>query len=147
RKRAERWKVSDNWRARVELYQIRYFLALCDTLNFIRAAEKCRISQPALTRAIQKLERELGGLLIHREGRRTHLTELGHVVRPMLEQVLAQAERTRAVAERHRKKTPKAVKLGFLPSIGLHRFAPLLAEFSRKHPGIELHLVEAPLPA
>src|SRR5215470_402130 len=72
---------------RMELYQIRYFLALCETLNFARAAERCNVSQPSLTRAMQKLEQELGGLLVHRERRRTHLTELGELVRPMLEEV------------------------------------------------------------
>ena len=64
----------------MELYQIRYFLALCETLNFARAAERCNVSQPSLTRAVQKLEQELGGLLIRRERRRTHLTELGELV-------------------------------------------------------------------
>jgi len=36
----------------MELFQVRYFLALARTLNFTRAAEACNVSQPALTRAI-----------------------------------------------------------------------------------------------
>src|SRR2546429_236839 len=80
---------------RMELHQIRYYLALCETLNFARAAERCNVSQPSLTRAVQKLEQELGGLLIRREGRRTHLTELGRIVRPMLQEVVAHAQLTR----------------------------------------------------
>ena len=44
----------------MELYQIRYFLAVSDTLNFTRAAEQCHVSQPSLTRAVKKLEGELG---------------------------------------------------------------------------------------
>jgi DNA-binding transcriptional LysR family regulator len=40
----------------MEMHQIRYFLAVCETLNFMRAAEQCNVTQPALTRAIQKLE-------------------------------------------------------------------------------------------
>lgn len=56
----------------MELHEIRYFLALSRTLNFTRAAEACHVSQPALTRAIQKMEDELGGLLFARErGTRT----------------------------------------------------------------------------
>ncbi|MBY0421745.1 MAG: LysR family transcriptional regulator, partial [Parvularculaceae bacterium] len=61
----------------MEMQQIRYFLALSRTLNFTRAAEECNVSQPALTRAIQALEAELGGELIRREHSRSHLTELG----------------------------------------------------------------------
>ena len=53
------------------------FLALARTLNFTRAAEQCNVTQPALTKAIQKLEQELGGTLIHRERHLTQLTELG----------------------------------------------------------------------
>ena len=49
------------------MHQIRYFLALCETLNFARAAETCNVSQPALTRAVRKLEEELGGLLLRRD--------------------------------------------------------------------------------
>ena len=58
------------------------------------------MSSPSLTRAVQKLEQELGGLLIRRERRLTHLTELGRLVRPMLAEVLAQAEGTKTAANR-----------------------------------------------
>ena len=51
----------------MEMPHIRYFLAVCETLNFTRAAEQCHVTQPALTRAVQKLEEELGGLLFRRE--------------------------------------------------------------------------------
>jgi DNA-binding transcriptional LysR family regulator len=47
----------------MEMHEIQYFLGVCDTLNFNRAAERCHVSHPALTRAVQKLEDELGGLL------------------------------------------------------------------------------------
>src|SRR5262245_47825542 len=71
----------------MELHEIRYFLALCDTLNFTRAAEQCNVSQPALTRAIQHLEGKLGGPLVHRERANTHLTELGRIMRPYFQQI------------------------------------------------------------
>ena len=48
----------------MEMHQIRYFLAVCDCLNFTRAAEMCNVTQPALTRAVQKLEEELGGITV-----------------------------------------------------------------------------------
>jgi len=50
----------------MEMQHVRYFVALAGTLNFTRAAEQCNVSQPALTRAIQQLEHELGGPLFHR---------------------------------------------------------------------------------
>jgi DNA-binding transcriptional LysR family regulator len=45
----------------MEMHQVRYFVALCENLNFTRAAENCGVSQPSLTKAIQRLEEELGG--------------------------------------------------------------------------------------
>ena len=76
----------------MEMHQIRYFLAVAETLNFTRAAEKCNVTQPALTRAIQKLEEELGGLLLRRERNLTHLSDLGRLMKPHLEQILSESE-------------------------------------------------------
>ena len=53
----------------MEMHQIRYFLALCEELNFTRAAERCNVAQPSLTRAIKLLEDEFGGALVNRERR------------------------------------------------------------------------------
>ena len=47
----------------MEMYQVRYFLALSRTLNFTRAAYECNVAQPSLTRAIKLLETECGGPL------------------------------------------------------------------------------------
>ena len=76
----------------MELHQIRYFLALAQELNFTRAAERCGVSQPSLTRAIKRLEEELGAQLVRRERNRTHLTEIGQRIRPRLEQALSLTE-------------------------------------------------------
>ncbi len=79
----------------MELHQVRYFLAVANTLNFTRAAEMCNVTQPALTKGVQKLELEFGAQLIYRERQLTHLTELGKAVLPMLEQTLASTEAVR----------------------------------------------------
>jgi Bacterial regulatory helix-turn-helix protein, lysR family len=64
------------------LQQLRYFLALCEEQNFTRAAERCGIAQPSLTRAIKELEAELGGPLFVRSRRMSRLSNLGMIVRP-----------------------------------------------------------------
>src|SRR6516225_1039486 len=129
--------------ARVELYQIKYFLALCETLNFARAAERCNVSQPSLTRAVQKLEHELGGLLVVRDRHLTHLTELGALVRPMLDEVVSHSVRVKSVAEQHLGTKKKVLRLGYMPSMGPTRLAPLLTRFGAEQPEVELVLVEA----
>src|SRR6516225_8569832 len=84
----------------MEMHQVRYFLAVADTLNFTRAAELCHVSQPALTRAIQQLEEELGGLLLRRERKLTHLTDFGRLLEPHLRQLAADAEAAKTTAKR-----------------------------------------------
>src|SRR3954468_23777946 len=82
----------------MEMHQVRYFLAVADELNFTRAAERCHVAQPSLTRAIKLLEEELGGPLFHRERANTHLSELGQMVKPYLEQVYGQAQEAKRQA-------------------------------------------------
>src|SRR6266849_6687825 len=69
----------------MEMHQVRYFLALCEELNFTRAAKRCGVAQPSLTNGIKSLEQELGGALFHRGCRNIRLSELGRAIRPCLE--------------------------------------------------------------
>jgi DNA-binding transcriptional LysR family regulator len=66
----------------MEMAQERYFLALCEERNFTRAARRCGVAQPSLTRAIKTLEIELGGPLFQRRSDGSALTELGTQVEP-----------------------------------------------------------------
>ncbi|HVY98046.1 MAG TPA: LysR family transcriptional regulator [Dongiaceae bacterium] len=126
----------------MEMHQIRYFLAVCSTLNFTRAAEQCNVTQPALTRAIQKLEEELGGLLFRRERKLTHLTDLGNLVRPQLELILKQSEQARTTAQSFLQLRDAPLRLGVMCTIGPVRFVSFLSRFGSDHPGIEVSLTE-----
>src|ERR1700744_2915781 len=95
----------------MELHQSRYFLALARSLNFTRAAEACNITQPALTKAVAKLETELGGPLVHRERQLTQLTDLGKLVLPMLERTYTAAESVRISAEEFQQKEIAPLKI------------------------------------
>jgi|SRR5947209_8988978 len=101
----------------MEIHQVRYFLAVCDELNFTQAARKCHVTQPSLTRAIQLLEKEFGGYLFHRERSRTRLTELGRVVQPYLQGVLAQAQAAKAQAKAYLSDAPKQLTLAIMCTI------------------------------
>src|ERR1700722_13051210 len=61
----------------MELHQLRYFVAVAHLGNFTRAAEKCFVAQPSLSQQIIKLERELGGPVFGRSGRKARLTDRG----------------------------------------------------------------------
>jgi len=89
----------------MQMQQVRYFLALCEELNFTRAARRCGVSQPSLTTAISVLERELGGALFDRKPS-IALTALGRVVRPYLDEIARNADHACEVA---RTLTPRPV--------------------------------------
>jgi len=84
----------------VKTHQAFYFLALCEEQSFTRAARRCGIAQPSLTRAIQNLESEFGGQLFERNRPIVRLTHLGHFLRPDFERIVrATTALTRKVAE------------------------------------------------
>src|SRR3954447_15260170 len=127
----------------MEMHQIRYFLAVCEELNFTRAAERCNVAQPSLTRAIKLLEEELGGQLFHRERTNTHLSELGRMVKPHLEEVYAQAQEAKRQALDFTKLKKIRLRLGVMCTIQPDELIDLVSGLQSRHPGIELEVVDA----
>ncbi len=127
----------------MEMHQLRYFLAVCQTFNFTSAAELCHVSQPSLSRAIKNLEGELGGPLFRRERSRTHLSDLGRMMQPYLEQCLANANAAKAAAEGAQKLDEAPLNLGIMCTIGPNRVTGLISKLHREMPGIRLSLRDA----
>jgi len=125
------------------MHQIRYFLALCEDLNFTRAAERCNVAQPSLTRAIRLMEEELGGPLINRERANTHLTELGRMMRPHLADVYAQAQLARSEAQKMKKAKRLTLRLGIMCTIAPAPLLALMEGLGRRHPDLDLEVIDA----
>ena len=126
----------------MEMQQVRYFVALAQTLNFTRAADLCNVSQPALTRAIQQLEHEFGGPLFHRERNNTHLSELGRMMLPYLETVHASTQAAKAAARSAKKIENVTMTLGAMCTIGPQLVADLIVKFQAEHPDVEVSVVD-----
>jgi DNA-binding transcriptional LysR family regulator len=124
----------------MEMHHIRYFVAVSETMNLTKAAERCNVTQPSLTRAIQALEAELGGELIRRERNLSHLTELGQRVLPMLRQSYETIVSAKSVAASVRNGEVVPLSLALSHTIGLKPFEPMLQELSRVFPGLQLKL-------
>lgn len=107
----------------MEMHQIRYFLTLCEELNFTRAAKRCGVAQPSLTKAIHRLEQTFGGPLFDRNHRNIELTELGRVVKPYLTQL----DRCSYEAKR------KAELFLSAPSVVTHPAGPMEAFMRANH--------------
>ena len=127
----------------MEMHQIRYFLSVCDTLNFTRAADRCHVAQPSLTRAIKKLEDELGGLLFWRERRSTHLTELGRLMKPHLERVHEATHSARSDAASYRELDLAPLRIGVMSSLSPKHFVKFFKRIKDEIRSLDLKLVVA----
>lgn len=127
----------------MELHQVRYFLASCETLNFTRAAEQCGVSVPSLSRAIHALEEELGGQLFRRERHLTHLTDLGRLMQQHLSTMSKAADAAKRDADDYAKLSGARLKLGIFASIGADLLTGYLAALRTEAPELELHIWEA----
>ena len=135
-------RASGERSAPVEMHQARYFVALCETLNFTRAAEKCNVTQPSLTRAIKLLEEELGGPLFNRERNQTHLTELGRAMEPHLREVIDQARAARARASSFFALRNARLKVGVARGVSFHLLDQTLREYLTSYPDTEIALYD-----
>jgi DNA-binding transcriptional LysR family regulator len=127
----------------MELQTVRYFLALAQSLNFTRAAEHCSVTQPALTKAIQKLEHELGGALIYRERNRTQLTELGKLVLPGLQRTVAAADAVKIHAKQYGDRTLAPLRIALSASIAASLVTDAIHKISEYVPGVQVELLDA----
>lgn len=124
----------------MDFNQIRYFLALTETLNFTRAAERCYVSQPALTQSIKRLEDELGGALFLREGRNTELTSFGQALKGYFEQINQTRELVSMTAKALVSGDIAELNIGVMCTIGPRLLAGMLNEFQINHPMVSISL-------
>jgi LysR family transcriptional regulator, hydrogen peroxide-inducible genes activator len=103
------------------LTELRYIVAVAQEKSFGRAAQKCFVSQPALSVAIQKLEEELGTSLFERGGAEVAVTPVGERIVEQAHKVLDEAARIREIAQAGRNQLVGALKLGVI-----HTVAPYL---------------------
>jgi DNA-binding transcriptional LysR family regulator len=127
----------------VELRHLRYFMAVYEELHFRRAAERLYMSQPPLSQAISKLERELGVRLFERSARHVEPTAAGRALAEEARTVLADFEAAVREARRAGGVT-YPVRVGhsvYLPPSGLLCFREAL---ERRQPGIDLEFSHLP---
>jgi LysR family hydrogen peroxide-inducible transcriptional activator len=122
----------------MELYQIRYFLAVADTLNFTRASERSFVSQPALTKAIQRLEETVGGRLFDRTKNSVQLTELGRGMLPSFRQIYETANHAREEARRLTRAPVEVVRVGVMCTIDFHQVLPGFVESQEGRSEVDL---------
>lgn len=125
------------------LQQLRYLIALADSLNFSRAAERLNVSQPTLSMQIRELETRLGTVLFERTRARVLLTPSGAEITRRARDVIRTVEDIRDVV-RADQGTPfrGALKLGVMSSIGAYLLTVAMPKLREDYPSLRLHLRE-----
>ena len=124
------------------LDQARSFVAVAEELHFGRAAERLNMTQPPLSRQIQKLERSVGVELLERDNRKVSLTAAGQAFLIDARRLVISAERAPLNARRIASGQFGELRIGFTAASGFSLLGPLLSEISTQLPNVHLELFE-----
>jgi DNA-binding transcriptional LysR family regulator len=120
--------------------ELRAFVTLAEQLHFGRAADRLHITQPALTKQIQRLEDAVGGALVRRGYREVQLTHAGEVLLPRAAQLLQESAATLDLARRAARGQLGVLRIGFGLATIQRLLPDLLLRFRAALPGVELRL-------
>ncbi len=125
--------------------ELRAFVTLAEQLHFGRTADRLHITQPALTKQIQRLEEAVGGTLVRRGYREVRLTPAGEVLLPHAARLLDESAAALDIARRAARGQLGVLRVGFgLATVQL--LPDLLLRFRSAFPGVELRLRDMPTP-
>jgi LysR family hydrogen peroxide-inducible transcriptional activator len=127
----------------MKLTALQYLVAFADHLNFSRAAERCHVSQPTLSVAIQNLEEELGVTLIERSKHHLGLTNIGERVVAQARKSLEEVHRIEVVAHTDVDPLLGTFRLGIIHTIAPYLLPQLIPALHRVAPELTLYIEES----
>jgi DNA-binding transcriptional LysR family regulator len=126
----------------ITLDQVRSFVAVAEELHFGRAAERLQMTQPPLSRQIQKLEKSVGAQLLTRDNRQVALTGAGRAFLDEAYRLLNLVEGAGDLARRVDAGAAGVVRIGFTAVSAISILGPLLRQVTKELPGVEVILSE-----
>ena len=126
----------------MELRHLRYFLTLAQDLHFSKAAEKLNIVQPALSRQIKELEKELGFRLFERNKRNVHLTAAGDYFKKEAASIFGTLEEARQTAKLIAEGLSGEIRIGYVGSAAYKVIPELIASINKEFPNAQVYLSE-----
>lgn len=124
----------------MDLYHLQTFLRVSQLMSFTRAAEDLALSQSAVSRHIEALEREFGVELFARHGRGAALTEAGSRLLEHAERILRMAQDASRALGELRDLESGQLRVGASTTAGHYLLGPPVAAYQDRYPGISLHL-------
>lgn len=128
----------------MQVHQLRYFVAAAEETSMSRAAEKLRVSQPALSRQVALLEAELGVRLFERARQRIRLAPAGRFLLPRARRILCDLESAAQQVGEEFGGDRRTLRLGFIGAFLDDLVAPAVREFGRAHPRTQVGLHDLP---
>ena len=128
----------------MELRQVRYFVAVADTLSFRQASNILHVSQPSLSVQIKQLEDELGVFLFRRSKRHVEITRAGEAFLSAAREILLKVKQASAAAVHAESGEAGTIRLGFIPTASFHILPRLLDKIRTALPLVNVELKEAP---
>lgn len=117
---------------------LKAFIAVAECQSFSKAGERLFLTQPAVSKRISTLEDELDTQLFDRIGRTTQLTEAGHALLPRAKSILLELDDAHRAINNLTGNITGKLNIGTSHHIGLHRLAPVLKQFTRENPDVQL---------
>ena len=108
--------------------QLECFMAVSNFLNFSRAAEHLRLTQPAVSHQINSLEDELGVKLFHRTSKRVRLTQAGHLFSQYAQEILSLSHLSKERLKESRQTSVIPFGIGCHSFLELERIKPVLKQ-------------------
>ena len=127
-------------RTTLDTHSLQIFISVADTGSFTGAGEQLFLTQPAISKRIAQLEERLGARLFDRIGRQIHLTEAGQALLPRARAVLREMEDISRSITNLSGRVAGKLRIGTSHHIGLHRLPPILRQFSRQYPEVQLDI-------
>ncbi len=129
---------------RVETRQIRAFIMVADKLHFGQAAAALHLTQPALSRTIQRLEETIGEPLLIRSNRGVILTDAGRVFLEKSLRILNDLEDAVRLARQAASGEKGRLRIGYIDMVMLGKLPGLMQAFRTRYPGVDVELVNGP---
>lgn len=124
------------------LNELRFIVAVAQERNFRRAAQRCFVSQPALSLAVQKLEDELGVRIFERSRSEVSVTAAGAQLVEQAQRVLEEAARLKAIAQQGQDPLNGTLRLGVIHTIGPYLLPELIPLLHQRAPHMPLEVEE-----
>ena len=126
----------------ISIQQMRYLLILSEERQFLKASERCFVTQPTLSMQVKKAEEQLGHNVFDRSTNPISLTPYGEEVLPIIREILAENQKLKAINDRLEGKLKEEIRIGVIPTVSVYLLTPLFERLAEYMPHVRVVFLE-----